>query len=441
MVGASKLTPPARLAWVLLNGSVLASFRSEGHGPETLLIGAADWEALALNLDLVVVHHLDNSQLKSDNPLPRSVVSKKRTKGMGGLIHKKGSPYWYAVWQMNGREICRSTGTTVKQVAQAKLRVWLGKSESGEPIPELSKLKYEDLRDAYILSSQNQARKSLYTNAKGETGFTSLKHVNAYFAGRPVSRIKTKDIAHFVRERQEAGAANGTINRSLAAVRAMFRLALKQEKIARVPYIEMLKEADARKGFLTVEQYSKLIVELPAKLQPVAALGYYRGLRLGEIRHLRWDNVDFRAGVIRLAPGETKSGKGRIIPLNKELASMLKKLRSENGNSTYVFGNGRPLGSFKKTWYAASVRCGLGRFEELGDGKRIYVGKLFHDLRRSAVMNMTQAGLDIAEAKRISGHVTDSVFQRYNIINEARLIAASEKLDSFVNTKAGKQSV
>lgn len=359
----------------------------------------------------------------------------KRTRGQGGLIHKKGSKFWYAVWTLNGREVCRSTKTTVKQVAEAKLRRWMGKSEAGIPITELSKLKYEDLRNAYILTAQAKGRKSLYTDAEGKVYFTSLKPADEYFKGWPVSQIRADAIRQFILERQADGKKNGTINRTLAALKAMFRLAVKEGKLATVPNIEMLREANPRKGFLTVKQYEKLFAALPAKLQPVLALGYYRGLRLGEIRNLRWDNVDLRASVIRLAPGETKSDNGRTIPLNKELIAMLEKLRSDNGHSTFVFGNGRPLGSFKKTWYSACVRCGLGRFEELGDGDRKYIGTLFHDLRRSAVMNMTQGGIDPTVAKAISGHLTDSVFERYNIINEARLIEASRKVDAFIEVQ------
>ena len=113
---------------------------------------------------------------------------------------------------------------------------------------------------------------------------------------------------------------------------------------------------------------------------------------------------------------------------------MLKKLRKETV-SNFVFGNGRPLGSFRKAWYSACVKAGLGRFEELGDGSHVYVGTLFHDLRRSAIMNMMQGGIDPTVAKAISGHETDSVFKRYNIVTEARLIDASKKADAFIEAQ------
>ena len=55
--------------------------------------------------------------------------------------------------------------------------------------------------------------------------------------------------------------------------------------------------------------------------------------------------------------------------------------------------------------------------------------RLFHDFRRTAARNSTRAGIPRWVAKRLSGHLTDGVFERYDIVDQGDLLDAGTKLE------------
>jgi integrase len=77
-----------------------------------------------------------------------------------------------------------------------------------------------------------------------------------------------------------------------------------------------------------------------------------------------------------------------------------------------------PIGDFRKVWTDACAKSGL-------------TGRIFHDLRRSAVRNMVRSGVQQKVAMKLSGHVTRSIFDRYNIVSEQDLTDAVRKLQKF----------
>jgi integrase len=135
----------------------------------------------------------------------------------------------------------------------------------------------------------------------------------AYFGDCKAHGLRADMVNAYVSQRLENGAANATINRELAALKRMFNLGLKSERIYRKPYIPMLKEDNVRAGFFEHGEFIALQNALPEYFKPVSTFAYYTGWRKQEILNLRWNQVDLNARTVRLEPGTTKNDKGQAV--------------------------------------------------------------------------------------------------------------------------------
>jgi integrase len=184
-------------------------------------------------------------------------------------------------------------------------------------------------------------------------------------------------------------------------------------------------------------------------------------MRKGEIASLTWSDVE--GDVLTLRGENSKNGEARTIPIIGELDEIIERRKAarrieESGTARmaeFVFHcEGEPIREFRKSWATACVAAGLGKMVCPDCGAKSadkecaqcevptkYSGRLFHDLRRSAVKNLTAAGVSQAVAMRISGHKTASMFQRYNIVCTDDLKIALEKTQKFRKREAAKQKV
>ena len=379
-----------------------------------------------------------------------------------GRIWQVGRMWWIQFYS-HGRQIRESSGSDDERAAKKLLRRRLGEVSLGVHRPARA-VTYEQIREAFFLDYQTKHRKSLYFDADGNPRLDKVENLNRFFSGWRVSEIDTDAMRHFAKKLQAEGKKDSTVNRSLSCLRRMLHLAKREKKILDVPFVPMLKEPAPRQGFFEPNQYEALRAALPDYLRLPLDIGYHTAMREGEILSLRWEQIDFLANTINLRAGETKNDEARIVPIVPQLRTLLTEQRTRRqGGCPYVCyrldGKGRAtqIQGFRKAWYSACVKAGLGRwepvmdaagtpvFEQRGIGlepkaKTVYRGLIFHDLRRTGVRNLVRAGVPERVAMAISGHKTRSVFDRYNIVSGNDLADAASKLDGYLQKKNGANS-
>lgn len=334
-----------------------------------------------------------------------------------GSIYKRGSIWWVQVY-VDGRPIIESSGS--KNIADAKKHrdKLLGKRTRGEVTGGApDKVLIGELLDDALNSDIEESTRYIWR-------LVVEKNLRPFFGKLKAARLTTDLMDQYRQKRKADGRSDATANRELSILRTAFHNARKRTppKVNFVPYFPMVKETTVRQGFLTDEQYEKVRDALDEDVRVLFVCAYSTGTRKGELLQVEWPWVDLERLRIELPPHVTKTKKGRSVPIIKgdmlDLLREAKRKRDEQWpDSPWAFSRrGERILDFRAAWEKAVKAAGVPELT-------------FHDLRRTAVRNMRRAGVPQALRMKISGHTTDSMERRYNIVDDEDLDIAARFME------------
>ena len=358
----------------------------------------------------------------------------KRPRGTGTIYKRSGSTsLWVGYIGPNGEYVRESSGSSNKTEAQNFLRKRMEAVSGGNFLgPRVEKITVDELYDDLLQHYRTHGKDAAWAEGRwnvhlrnyfgGET-LDAEKRTEKY-SGMKAARVGTTQIVGYVELRQNEKAAKATINRELALLRRAFSLGFDAEpqKVSRVPKFHKFivsEKGSERRGFVEEAQYRRL-TEQAAELwlRGFMALAYTYGFRKSELLEMRCSQVDLLDNTVRLYSGETKNGEGRIVALTEECRKLVTELRKGKQPEDFLFTreNGERVLDLRGVWDSLTRKAGLS-------------GLLLHDFRRSAVRNMIRRGVPQKTAREISGHKTDAVFSRYNIVSDADIRDAARKIE------------
>jgi integrase len=338
-----------------------------------------------------------------------------------GHIYQRGRVYWIKFYD-HGRPIRESTQTSSYEEARRLLKTREGAVARGVKVERpKERITVEEALDDLVNDYKAHRRRSL-----GHLQRRIAKHLLPFFAGRKLASITTADLRAFITNRQAAGASNAEVNRELGVLSRAFTLALQSERVATKPYFPRLTESAPRSGFFERDQLEAILRHLPDYVQPPVRFMYETGWRKREVLDLKWKNVDFKAGEVRLEPGTTKTGEGRVFPFTAALRQLLENQRERVRRFNYEHGvvvplvfphEGRRIWTLWRCWGTATRKTGLA-------------GRVPHDFRRTACRNLIRAGVPEKVAMQMVGWRSRKMLDRYHIVSEGDLREAAKKLDA-----------
>lgn len=234
------------------------------------------------------------------------------------------------------------------------------------------------------------------------------------------AELRQVHVERFVQARLEGGASRQTVNGDLAVLKAALNRAVGDGALPAFPcLIRLLRVGRRVPKVLTPEQVDRLIELAPAPVDLMLMLAADAGLRHQEILHLRAEDIDLAAGVVRVrakAGWSPKAHHEREIPLTRRL-----RHRLAGDLSPWVFPGyeGGPLRDAHMPVRAAFEKAGLYD-QELRPG--------LHSLRRAWATALLGAA-DIETVRQLGGWADLTTVQRYVTSTDDRKRSAIAALE------------
>jgi integrase len=327
-----------------------------------------------------------------------------------GIFKRRDSRFWwFDVVLPDGRRIRQSSGTESRTEAEEFL----------------VRLKSDSYRDSRLGIKQKRTWKeavvryvSVKTNIRSAKNYCGLlRRLDPYLGKLTLDQINADVLFEICEKKRREGRKPATINRYLAQIRSLLRMAYYDwQWLDRIPRVRLLQGEIMRDRWLTKEEAERLIACCPSHLVPIVRYALATGCRAREITGLEWGRVNLDNATAWL--DQTKNGTPRAVPLNSDAIAVLKGVRGQHPEYCFTY-RGQPI-RWELTnsgWKTAVAKAGL-------------VDLRFHDLRHTWASWHRQAGTTTDELKDLGGWKSRSMVDRYAKFGSEHLTRAAARIES-----------
>jgi len=342
---------------------------------------------------------------------------------MASLYKDKG--VWFAIFTVNYKQKWFKIGKMSKTSAREALRKMEELHSKKElNITEERNTRFDEYSKEYLDFSR--ANKAPRSHQRDET---SIKKLLESFGSITLPRIKSRLIEkHKIKRTKEVSPR--TVNIELLCISNMMNKAVEWGYLNVSPSkgVKLLKYAKKPPRFLTEQEITLLLKNSSAWLKPIVTIMLNTGIREGERKRLKFEDIDFENSRVLIHASKTKDY--RPIPLNSEALKMFRWLEKnyvahfnqkcvarKKSQKDYIFchEDGSPLESIKKAFDHACRKAGLK-------------GVSPHTLRHTFASHLVMKGVDMRTVQRLLGHSSIITTEMYAHLTEDHLARGVDKL-------------
>ena len=248
------------------------------------------------------------------------------------------------------------------------------------------------------------------------TAEAEIEHMTRWPLGRHFAAMQLRNIDEwkvrgFVKARREGrigrAVGAGTINRDLARLSNLWNSAKRRGLVTGdnpVAAVARLREPRHGVRYLTPDEEARLLAELSPALRAIVEVALHTGIRRGALFGLRWRDVDFATGLIRIPEDLSKSREPYYVPMNARIRPVMVAQRPtvipDPHALVFPKRDGTQRKDVRNAFNSACERADIEHFR-------------FHDLRHTAASRIVQNGGTLLDAAQHLGHRTLAMTQRY----------------------------
>ena len=328
--------------------------------------------------------------------------------GFGVRVSQGGTKSFYVVYRAAGRQRRHTLGDyRYLKLAQARSlarEVLRGAADGNDPAEakrrERSAMRFGELCELYLAEHARLKKRSWQEDER-----IVRKELAKWFK-IPVAGFQRRDVRDILSP-IIARKSPVMANRTLALLRKVFGFAMEQDILENNPCsgIRLPSRERPRDRVLSTDEIRSVWEALAMEslqTRSLFQLSLYTAQRSGELRTMRWSELDAGEQWWTIPGDRSKNGLQHRVPLSREAQLVLKRLRLSCPSKTWVFPGptDEPRATIQKAKDRISLRAGV-EFR-------------FHDLRRTAASHMASAGVSRDVIGKILNHAETGVTAVYD---------------------------
>lgn len=244
-------------------------------------------------------------------------------------------------------------------------------------------------------------------------------------ARKDLQKVTRDDIRNYLALLYRRGLASRSVARHLVSLRNFFRFLVQEGTVQNDPTAEVdaPQIGHTLPRYLTEEEVESLLAQPDAsgaaglRDRALLELLYATGMRVSELVHLRWEDLEANLGVVRC---RGKGGKERLIPVGKSALRAVEAYFHQGrpklvkkSDAPFLFVNQRGSGLSRVGFWKILARYGRAA--------GIQTPLTPHLVRHSFATHLLERGADLRSIQLMLGHSDISTTQIYTHVMKERL--------------------